>query len=76
MTPDDLRTVAESVAEDIAKSTSLIREAFNKHGLTKPMPMAAAVGILARREFTEPSQAELLAAARDQQQNQQLAVAA
>lgn len=73
MTPEDLRTVAESVAEDITKGTPLIREAFKKHGLTKPMPMAAAVGILARREFTEPSHADLLTSARQQQE---LAVAA
>jgi hypothetical protein len=65
MSADQLRAVADSVAGDIASGTPLIRQAFEKHGLTKPMPMAAAVGILARREFKEPSRDELLASVRE-----------
>jgi len=59
LSPEQLSEVAASVADTVAEGNATIYEAFKRHGLTKPMPLAAAITVLARREFQDPTDAEI-----------------
>lgn len=59
MSPEELTEVAATVADAISQGNATIYESFKRHGLTKPMPLAAAITILARREFEDPSESDI-----------------
>jgi len=60
----EMAEILAQVGEPISRMTATIYESFKTHGLAKPMTLAAAVNVISRREFVEPTDSELSALAK------------
>ena len=60
-TDEEKASLCQSLDETMRGLSPALYEAFKKHGLSRPFAAAAAVSALARRDWAEPSESDLLA---------------